>query len=115
MIIIITSVITSVRVRELTFSDLADKQLCVQPCMGTNQLAAAALARSFRAASVAFLDEGDVFSHPTSKPLHDHVYKMALGAMQVVLAVGIQHEYPRWISWVSLPPLHGTRGAALVA
>ena len=53
--------------RILTFSHLADKQLCVQICMGTNQLAAAALARSFRAASGALLDEGDVFSHPTSK------------------------------------------------
>ena len=38
-----------------------------------------------------------------------------LGAMHLVLAVGIQHEYPRWLQWASLPPLHGTRGAALVA
>ena len=64
--------------------------------MGTNQLAAAALARSFRAASGALLDEGDVF-FSSDKQAHDHVYKMALGAMQVVLAVGIQHEYPRWL------------------
>ena len=47
--------------RILTCSHLVDKQLCVQPCMGTNQLAAAALARSLRAASGAFLDEGDGF------------------------------------------------------
>ena len=79
--------------RILTFSHLADKQLCVQICMGTNQLAAAALARSFRAASGALLDEGDVF-FSSDKQAHDHVYKLALGAMQVVLTVGIQREYP---------------------
>ena len=84
--------------RILTFSHLADKQLCVQPCMGTNQLAAAALARSFRAASGAFLDEGDgFFLIRQASPIHDHVYKMAMGAMQVVLAVGLQHQYPRWL------------------
>ena len=82
--------------RILTFSHLADKQLCVQPCMGTNQLAAAALARSFRAASGALLDESDVF-FSSDKQAHDHVYKLALGAMQVVLAVGMQREYPRWL------------------
>ena len=103
--------------RILTCSHLADKQLCVQRCMGTNQLAPAALARSLRAAPGAFFDEGGrrFFSHPTSKPLHDQFGKMALGAMFVVLVVGIQHEYPRWLQWASLPPLHGTRGAALVA
>ena len=40
--------------------------------------------------------ERNCFSHPTRKLLDDHQYKMAMGAMQVVLAVGIQHEYPRW-------------------
>ena len=66
--------------------------------MGTNQLAAAALARSFRAASGAFLDEGDgFFLIRQASPIHDHVYKMAMGAMQVVLAV-----VPTLYSWQML-------------
>ena len=55
------------------------------------------------------------FSSDPQAIWHGNVRKMALGQLRVVLAVGIQHAYPRCVQGGSLQPWHGTRGAAMVA